>query len=770
MIGKHIGNYRIVTELGSGAMGEVYYAEHSVMGRRAAIKVIREELSTNEDMVQRFINEARQVNRIGHPNIVEITDFGQIDTRYYIMMELLDGETLEARLERTGTLKEAAALRIAAQVADALGAAHDLGVVHRDLKPENIFLVARGNRNDIVKVLDFGIAKLMHPTGSPGATQPGAILGTPHFMSPEQCRGEDTLDYRSDIYSLGVVLYRMLTGRVPFDSESIVSIMLSQMNDAPRSPRELQPELSARSEAVVLKALEKLPDDRFANMQSFLAALEGKGFGAPPPLPGDTVRPTASEAGEPSAQAGAKDLGGAKVGRHAQPPPLPGHGAQTQAAVSPLPSAATPGAPAAAATAASAHGAPAPAAHGAPAPAAHAAPAPAAHAAPAPAAHAAPAPAAHGAPAGTAHAAPAAATHAVPAVAAHAATAAAAHAPPASAAHAAPTAAAHAAPAAPAATAHATPTAAQVPPAPPPSAVEPVLDAAEEADRNRRVGDRLARILVERIHTGKLVLPSMPLTARDCLALLDKPQQGSNRVAEAIGRDPIIASQVMRRANSALLGRNARVRTIEQAVSRIGVRQLRGLLIDMSARRLFESRNPEIRKVTKGLWEHSTAVGVLSRALAKRRRDVDPEVCYLAGLLHDVGKPVAASLLLEAERSFEDAAQAWLASGAWLGVIQGCHREIGTALARSWDLPEEVWLTIARCERYPLEGAGSPSSVVCFCNAVTKQLGIYPGEVDRVHVEGLIHEGQQMFKIDDKMLENLVAELREQETQQALNE
>ena len=233
---------------------------------------------------------------------------------------------------------------------------------------------------------------------------------------------------------------------------------------------------------------------------------------------------------------------------------------------------------------------------------------------------------------------------------------------------------------------------------------------------------------------------------------------------------PIIASQVLRRANSALLGRSARVRTIEQAVARIGVRQLRALLIDLSARQLFESRNPEIRKVTKGLWEHSTAVGVLSRALAKRRRDVDPEACYLAGLLHDVGKPVAASLLLEAERSFEEASQAWLASGAWLGVINECHREIGTALARSWELPEEVWLTIARSERYPLEGAGSPSSVVCFCNAITKRLGIYPGDFDRLQIEALIQEGQQMFKIDDKMLENLVAELREQETQQALNQ
>ncbi|MET0388980.1 MAG: serine/threonine-protein kinase, partial [Polyangiales bacterium] len=278
MIGKLIGNYRIVTELGGGAMGQVYFAEHTVMGRRAAIKVIRDELSTHEESVQRFINEARLVNRIGHPNIVEITDFGQIDARYYIMMELLEGETLEERLERVGRLDEPVALALIDQVADAVRAAHDLGVVHRDLKPENIYLTRRGSDDEVVvKVLDFGIAKLMHGPGqSESSTSPGAVLGTPQYMSPEQCQGDVHLDHRSDVYSLGVVLYRMLTGTVPFTGDTIVQILSGHISDLPTPPRALRPEITLRTEAAILKALEKAPEDRFADMHSMRKALTAK--------------------------------------------------------------------------------------------------------------------------------------------------------------------------------------------------------------------------------------------------------------------------------------------------------------------------------------------------------------------------------------------------------------------------------------------------------------------------------------------------------------
>ncbi|HEX4352546.1 MAG TPA: HDOD domain-containing protein, partial [Polyangiales bacterium] len=213
--------------------------------------------------------------------------------------------------------------------------------------------------------------------------------------------------------------------------------------------------------------------------------------------------------------------------------------------------------------------------------------------------------------------------------------------------------------------------------------------------------------------------------------------------------------------------RNTKVRTLEQAVTRLGARQLRQLLVDLSARKLFESRNPAIRRATRNLWEHSQAVGVLSRAIARRRKDVDPDVAYLSGLLHDVGKPVAAALLLEAERSVDAPPKSWLASGAWLGVVNECHREVGVALARSWDLPEEILLAIARCERYSPEGPSSATSVVCLANALAKRAGIHAGEVDYGQVDALIAEGKQLFKLDDETLDTLMAELREQDGQLA---
>src|SRR5262249_52301133 len=186
-IGESLGNYRIVQKLGSGGMGTVYLAEHPLIGKRVALKVIHRDLSMNQDVVTRFFHEARAVNQIGHEHIVDITDYGQThEGEYFFIMELLSGRSLSDLMELDGVLAPDRAFHIAVQVADALAASHAVGIVHRDLKPDNVFLIHRRGDNDFVKLLDFGLAKIQH-AGDAGITRRGVILGTPQYMSPEQC-------------------------------------------------------------------------------------------------------------------------------------------------------------------------------------------------------------------------------------------------------------------------------------------------------------------------------------------------------------------------------------------------------------------------------------------------------------------------------------------------------------------------------------------------------------------------------------------------------
>src|SRR5215475_6040980 len=206
-IGQSLGNYRVVKKLGSGGMGAVYLAEHPLIGKKVALKVIHRELARNHEVVTRFFNEARIVNQIGSEHIVDISDFGQTpDGDHFFVMEHLAGQSLAQVLRAEGTIAAPRALKIAAQVADALGAAHAAGIVHRDLKPDNIFLVEKMGDPDFVKLLDFGLAKLLEP-GNPALTRAGVVLGTPQYMSPEQCESKSTIDHRSDVYGLGILLY-----------------------------------------------------------------------------------------------------------------------------------------------------------------------------------------------------------------------------------------------------------------------------------------------------------------------------------------------------------------------------------------------------------------------------------------------------------------------------------------------------------------------------------------------------------------------------------
>jgi eukaryotic-like serine/threonine-protein kinase len=279
--GQAVGNYRIVRVLGEGGMGVVYEAVHPILGRRAAIKVLKltPGIPVGAKVVERFFTEARLVASLGHENIVEAFDFGEVTlggvSSYYVAMELLEGESLRAALKR-GPLAPARVAALGRQAAAALGTAHASGVVHRDVKPDNLFLARRPDGREVLKILDFGIAKLMgdaHATPQASAlTKSGIMLGTPAFMSPEQCAGRP-IDGRSDVYSLGLVLFQAATGKRPFARDTEPEVMAAQLRDAPPRPSHLRPEVPLALEAVLLKALAKRPEHRFATMEELAQAL-----------------------------------------------------------------------------------------------------------------------------------------------------------------------------------------------------------------------------------------------------------------------------------------------------------------------------------------------------------------------------------------------------------------------------------------------------------------------------------------------------------------
>jgi len=281
MIGEQFGNYRAISLLGEGGMGAVYLAEHPAIGRRVAVKVLHRNYVRDENLLGRFLNEARAANAIRHPNIIEILDSGTIaDGTPFLVMELLEGESLGARLRRVGPLPIAQAVEFAYQTASALGAAHKKGIVHRDLKPDNLYIVPDPHEpeRERIKVLDFGIAKLQQGnTGDSVKTRTGTLMGTPIYMSPEQCRGTKAIDHRSDIYSLGVILFEMLTGQPPFVSEGFGELVNMHLNVAAPAPSTRNPNVPAALDALVLKMLEKNPDQRFADMGELQAALKASG-------------------------------------------------------------------------------------------------------------------------------------------------------------------------------------------------------------------------------------------------------------------------------------------------------------------------------------------------------------------------------------------------------------------------------------------------------------------------------------------------------------
>jgi len=267
MIGDALGNYRLVAQIGSGSMGVVFLAEHQRIERRVAIKLLGPELVSDQRALQRFFNEARATSRIRHPGIVEVFDCDVDATgRAYIVLEHLEGETLADRVRRAGKLHWSAAGLIARRVADALGAAHEKGIVHRDLKPENIFLVGNGrDPTAAVKVLDFGVAKLLASEAVARLTMRGTMVGTPEYMSPEQCAGAE-VDHRADIYALGCILFEMLTGQPPFVTSTVRELVLAhRFRPAPPAAASCA-DLPAWLADLLARMLAKEPDRRPASM------------------------------------------------------------------------------------------------------------------------------------------------------------------------------------------------------------------------------------------------------------------------------------------------------------------------------------------------------------------------------------------------------------------------------------------------------------------------------------------------------------------------
>jgi serine/threonine-protein kinase len=272
-----VGSYRIIGKIGEGGMGAVFVAEHTLIGRQAAIKVLQREMSHRQDLVTRFFNEARAATAVKHPGIVEIYDFGyHTDGSAYIVMEYLEGETLAARLRRTGPLPAARAAALGRQVAGALGAAHTRGIIHRDLKPDNIFIVrdpdiADGERT---KILDFGIAKLAAGDQARSSkTRTGEVMGTPAYMSPEQSKGAGHVDARTDLYALGCILFEMVCGRPPFVAEGGGEVMAQHIYAPVPAPSSIAP-VTPQLEQFLLRALAKDPAQRFQSAEEMSAALQ----------------------------------------------------------------------------------------------------------------------------------------------------------------------------------------------------------------------------------------------------------------------------------------------------------------------------------------------------------------------------------------------------------------------------------------------------------------------------------------------------------------
>jgi eukaryotic-like serine/threonine-protein kinase len=277
------GRYKVETILGEGGMGVVYRCSHTIIGKKLALKVLRADLARDSEVTERFLNEAKAASAIGNPHIIDISDFGQFpDGCTYFVMEFLTGRALNGVGVDGHRMSMDRILKVARQLGEGLAAAHAAGIVHRDLKPDNIFLIERGADKEFVKILDFGIAKVSTSEGK--LTRAGAVFGTPHYMSPEQAAGT-SVDERGDIYSLGIILYELVSGKVPFDADNFMGVLTQHMYKAPTLLAEVTADaelLPPGLESIVMKCLAKRPEQRYQSMNEFVGDIDKVLAGARP--------------------------------------------------------------------------------------------------------------------------------------------------------------------------------------------------------------------------------------------------------------------------------------------------------------------------------------------------------------------------------------------------------------------------------------------------------------------------------------------------------
>jgi serine/threonine-protein kinase len=261
--------YQILKELGRGGMGIVFQAHDKQLHEQVAIKILSPILSTNSDALERLKREVSAARRVTHPNVIRIHDISEMNGLHFVSMEYFHGQSLKEYIKQQGSLSPNQAWQIASQICDGLDAAHRGGIIHRDLKSQNIIINAQGQ----LKIIDFGLAHTAHMEGM---TATGLIMGTPEYMAPEQVAGK-RVDERADIYSLGIILYELFTGRVPFKGDSAIGVGFMQMKEEPMKPREINPQISPQVEQVIMKALEKDPLRRYASVSELKSDLESSG-------------------------------------------------------------------------------------------------------------------------------------------------------------------------------------------------------------------------------------------------------------------------------------------------------------------------------------------------------------------------------------------------------------------------------------------------------------------------------------------------------------